>query len=206
MEIILLEYPESTTFSGIEKYLEYLTAPRRNGVLKKKTESGRINTLLSRLLLLWELEQRTGIKQSEIEFTRGTHGKPYLKGGDLQFSLSHTANAICVAFSDKGEIGIDIERKNRRVRPELYKNVLCEQELAAVSDIPFTRFWVQKEAFLKRLGLGITQDLRGVNSFTLPNTAAVETGGYYIGISANEPPVTEVTTLTLPELLGRYRN
>lgn len=206
MDVILLEYPETICFDDIENYLRYLTVPRQNGILKKKNENGRINTLLSRLLLLWELEQRTGIPQVKIEFVRGTHGKPYLKGSNLQFSLSHTKGAVCVAFSDKGEIGVDVERAARRVRPDLYKNVLCEEELAALDSSGFLHFWVQKEAFLKRLGLGITQDLRGVNTFLIPNTAAVKTDRYYIGISAEEPPTTTITTISLPGLLGRYNN
>ncbi len=206
MDVILLEYPETICFGDIENYLRYLTVPRQNGILKKKNDSSKVNTLISRLLLLWELEQRTGIPQDKIEFVRGTHGKPYLKGSDLQFSLSHTKGAVCVAFSDKGEIGADVERAARRVRPELYKNVLCEEELAALDRNSFLNFWVQKEAFLKRLGLGITQDLRGVNTFLIPNTAAVKTDRHYIGISAEEPPTTNITTISLPELLGKYNN
>lgn len=206
MDVILLEYPETICFDDIENYLRYLTVPRQNGILKKKNDSSKVNTLISRLLLLWELEQRTGIPQNKIEFVRGTHGKPYLKGSDLQFSLSHTKGAVCVAFSDKGEIGADVESAARRVRPELYKNVLCKEELAALDKNSFLSFWVQKEAFLKRLGLGITQDLRGVNTFLIPNTVAVKTDRYYIGISAEEPPTTTITTISLPGLLGRYNN
>lgn len=206
MDIILMKYPETMCFSDIEHYLKYLTIPRQNGILKKKNDSSKVNTLLSRLLLLWELEQRTGIVQSKIEFVRGIHGKPYLKDSSLQFSLSHTKGAVCVAFSDKGEIGIDVERAARRVRPDLYKNVLCQEELAALDSSGFLHFWVQKEAFLKRLGLGITQDLRGVNTLILPNTVAVQCGEYYVGISAEETPITNITTISLPELLGKYSN
>lgn len=206
MDVILLKYPETICFGDIDHYLKYLTVPRQNGILKKKNDSSKVNALLSRLLLLWELEQRTGIPQSKIEFVRGTHGKPYLKHSDLQFSLSHTKGAVCVAFSDKGEIGVDVESAARRVRPELYKNVLCEEELAALDNSSFLSFWVRKEAFLKRLGLGITQDLRGVNTFLIPNTAALQCKGYYVGISAEESPTMNITTISLPELIGKYND
>ncbi len=212
MDIILLKYPETTSWLELEGYAGCLTRVRRNGVLKKKTEGDRINALLSRLLLLSEIESRTGIKQSKIEFSRGTHGKPYIKGSGLQFSLSHTGNAICLAFSEniseKGEIGVDIERKDRAIKPELYKRVLCDEELAALENGgSFIRFWVQKEAFLKRLGLGISRDLRGVNTLTLPNTTAAEHGDYYIGISGKD--VTDksearVREIELNALLDRY--
>lgn len=208
MDIILLKYPESTLWLEVEGYAGCLTPARRSGVLKKKTEGDRINALLSRLLLLSEIESRTGIKQSKIEFTRGPHGKPYIKDSALQFSLSHTGNAVCLAFSENGEIGVDIERKSRAVKPELYKRVLCDEELAAVdSGEDFIRFWVQKEAFLKRLGIGVSRDLRGVNTLTLPNTAAVESGEYFIGISGkdvNESSKAQVRETELSALLDRY--
>ncbi len=211
MDIILLKYPETTSWLELEGYADCLTRVRRNGVLKKKTEGDRINALLSRLLLLSEIESRTGIKQSKIEFTRGTHGKPYIKGSDLQFSLSHTGSAVCLAFSENGEIGVDIERRDRAVKPELYKRVLCDEELSAVENGgSFIRFWVQKEAFLKRLGLGISRDLRGANTLTLPNTTAVEHGDYFIGISGKDiendakNAKINVKELKISEILDRY--
>lgn len=208
MDIILLKYPQSTSWLEVEGFAGCLTPARRNGVLKKKTEGDRINALLSRLLMLSEIESRTGIKQSKIEFTRGPHGKPYIKDSALQFSLSHTGNAICLAFSENGEIGVDIERQSRTIKPELYKRVLCDDELTAVENGGnFIRFWVQKEAFLKRLGLGISRDLRGVNTLTLPNTTAVESGEFLIGISGkdiNENSQVQVREIELSALLDRY--
>lgn len=208
MDIILLKYPESTSWLEVEGFAGCLTPARRNGVLKKKTEGDRINALLSRLLMLSEIESRTGIKQSKIDFTRGSHGKPYIKDSTLQFSLSHTGNAICLAFSENGEIGVDIERQSRTIKPELYKRVLCDDELAEVENGgSFIRFWVQKEAFLKRLGLGISRDLRGVNTLTLPNTMAVESGEFLIGISGkdiNENSQVQVREIELSALLDRY--
>ncbi len=208
MDIILLKYPETTSWLELEDCTGRLTRARRNGVLKKKTEGDRINALLSRLLLLSEIESRTGIRQSKIEFTHGTHGKPYIRGSELQFSLSHTGSAICLAFSENGEIGVDIERRDRAVKPEMYKRVLCGEELSALENGgSFIRFWVQKEAFLKRLGLGISRDLRGVNTLTLPNTAAVEYGGCFIGISGKEVTDKEVQVreIELSALLDRYK-
>lgn len=208
MDIILLKYPENTPWISLEGFLGCLTPARRSGVLKKKTERDRINALLSRLLMLSEIESRTGIKQAKLEFTHGAHGKPYIKNSPLQFSLSHTKNAICLAFSEDGEIGVDIERRDRAIKPENYKRVLCDEELAAVENgESFIRFWVQKEAFLKRLGLGISRDLRGVNTLTLPNTTATECGDYYIGVSGkeiNKNEEVQIREIELSALLDRY--
>lgn len=209
MEIFVLRYSDSLTFKELEGFLGCLTPARRRGIERKKTEADKINTLLSRLLVLSEITARTGIPQKKIEFSFGTHGKPYIKGSNLQFSLSHTKGAICAAFSDGdgiGEIGIDIEKKNRRINPELYPRVLCDEELTQVkSGEDFIRLWVQKEAFMKRLGLGISRDLRGVNTLIIPDTAALEFGEYYIGASGkNISETVSLREIAADELLGRF--
>lgn len=211
MDILILTYPQSLTWAEIEGYLGCLTAPRKNGVLKKKTEKDRINALLSRLLMLSEISERTGIPQKKIAFDFGPHGKPYIKNSHLQFSLSHTNGAICMAFSefpekpDNEEIGIDIELKSRKVDPVMYKRVLSGEELKNVhSDERFIRCWVRKEAFLKRLGIGISRDLRGLNTPTLPDTSYFDEGEYIIGISGKNSLNSVIKNISLDELLGRF--
>lgn len=182
-----------------------LSGARRRGIMKKKCEGDRINALLSQLLLLSELTKRTGLPMRKIKFEFGTHGKPYLKDGGVQFSLSHTSGAICAAFSDKEEIGIDIERKDRRVNEVMYKRVLSDEEaFHMTSNSDFLRFWVQKEAFLKRLGIGITRDLRGVNSLELPDTTAIDFGEYFIGASGKGAKEALVREIALRDVLDRY--
>jgi len=123
----------------------------------------------------------------------------------VQFSLSHTRGAICAAFSDKEEIGVDIERKDRRVNEAMYKRVMSDEEtFHLTSNGDFLRFWVQKEAFLKRLGIGITRDLRGVNSLELPDTTAIEYGAYFVGASGKGALDAVVREISLKELLSRY--
>lgn len=205
MEILLLQVNDTLTWRDLEGYMGCLSAPRQRGVMKKKGEGDRINSLLSQLLVLSELSRRTGLPLRKIRFELGTHGKPYLKEGEVQFSLSHTRGAICAAFSEKEEIGVDIERKNRRVNEAMHKRVLSDEELFHLtSDSDFLRFWVQKEAFLKRLGIGITRDLRGVNSLELPDTTAIDCGEYFIGASGKGALDAAVRNIALNELLDRF--
>lgn len=205
MEILLLRIGGRLTWRELEGYMGCLSSARQRGILKKKSDGDRINALLSQLLVLSELSRRTGLPLRRIKFEHGTHGKPYLKEGGVQFSLSHTGGAICAAFSDKDEIGVDVERKDRRVNEGMYKRVLSEDEIFRLtSDSDFLRFWVQKEAFLKRLGIGITRDLRGVNSLELPDTTVTEHGDYFIGVSGKGAKDALVRDITLDEVLGRY--
>ncbi len=205
MDIILLKVDEKLTWKELEGYMGCLSGARQRGIKKKKCEGDRINALLSQLLLLSELTRRTGLPMRKIKFEFGTNGKPYLKEGGTQFSLSHTSGAICAAFSDKEEIGIDIERKDRRVNEVMYKRVLSEEEMFHLtSHGDFLRFWVQKEAFLKRLGIGITRDLRGVNSLELPDTTVIDFDEYFIGASGKGACDAAVRETELRDVLDKY--
>lgn len=205
MDIILLRLDEKLTWEELSGFTGCLNSSHRAAVRKKAKDSDKINALLSRLLIISEIERRTGIKGHKLKFTHGSFGKPFLKDSELQFSMSHTRGAICAAFSEGEEVGVDVERRDRHVNEELYKRVLCEEErFHMTSDTDFLRFWVQKEAFLKRLGVGITRDLRGVNSLELPDTAVVDCGDLLVGASGKGALETSVAELTLDELLDRF--
>ena len=204
MEILLLK-TGNVSWNEISGFLGCLDAPRRKSVLAKAHESDKINSLLSRLILLSELEKRTGIPRKRLSFTLGTHGKPYLKRSDLFFSMSHTEGAIVAAFSEGEEIGADVERKNRRVSERMYPRVLSDEEQRSVRKTEdFLKLWVQKEAFLKRLGVGITRDLRAVSPEKLPDTAAIDCGDYIVGVSGRDAKEAVVLEIPLEELLSRF--
>lgn len=205
MDIILLRTSENLTWTELSGFMGCLDSARRAAVNKKANDADKINALLARLLVTSEINRRTGLSERKIRFTHGTYGKPYLKDSELQFSLSHTKGAVCAAFGEDGEIGVDVERRDRRVNEAMYKRVLSEEErFHATSDADFIRFWVQKEAFLKRLGVGISRDLRGVNSLELPNTAVIDCGDLLVGASGKGALEAGVSEITLNELLDRF--
>lgn len=204
MEILLLK-TGNVSWSEISGFLGCLDFTRRKSVLKKANDSDKINSLLSKLLLLSEIEKRTGIPRKKLAFTLGAYGKPYLKNSNVFFSLSHTAGAIVAAFCDGEEIGADVERKNRPVNERMYPRVLSDEEQKTVkSSEDFLRLWVQKEAFLKRLGVGITRDMRTISPETLPDTAALDCGDFLVGISGKGAKEAAVTEIQLNDLLSRY--
>lgn len=206
LDIILIE-TAGLSFSQISGFLPCVSKARREGISRKKKERDKINALLAELLVISEIRQRgcaRGLRQ-RVEFERGPFGKPYIKGGGLWFSLSHTDGAVCAAFSSQGEVGVDIEPCSRRISEKLYSRVLSEGERVQVSSAEdFLRAWVRKEAFLKRLGVGITRDLRGVDTAVIPDTAVLEKNGFFIGASGEGAGAADVAVLSADELLMRY--
>lgn len=205
MDIIFLRISEKTTWAELSGYAGCLPSGMRAAVERKANDVDKINALLARLLVVSEIKRRTGLPVRKIRFRLGSYGKPYLKDSTLQFSQSHTRGALCAAFSENGEIGVDIERRDRRVNEVMYKRVLSDEErFRATSDADFIRFWVQKEAFLKRLGVGISRDLRGVNSPELPDTTVIDCGDLFIGASGKGAPDAGAREITLNELLDGF--
>ena len=66
------------------------------------------------------------------------------------------------------------------------------------------RLWVQKEAFLKRLGTGIADDLRGADTTLMQDTEALCCGEYIVGVSGRGAGAAQVKVITLDELLRQF--
>lgn len=192
-------------FAEAEKYLPRVSQLRRNRIARKRSDGDKLLALTAGLLVSSELSRRSGIPGDKLRYEHGTFGKPYLIGSNIQFSISHTTGAVCAAFSADGEVGADIERKDRRVSERLFSRVLSSAERLTVnSGEDFIRIWVQKEAFLKRLGTGIADDLRGVDTSLLKDTAVFDCGGYYVGISGGGAENAEIRTIPLEQLLAEF--
>ena len=86
-------------------------------------------------------------------------GKPYFVGSDVHFSISHTARHVFCVLADC-PVGLDAEEESRNIRLELAEKILSPGEKAlfdAAEDKRQTllRFWVLKEALVKRQGCGL---------------------------------------------------
>lgn len=200
MEVVVVT-TQGVGFRQAEQYLPLVSALRRDRIAKKRRDEDKLQALAAGLLISCELSRRSGIPRERLRYSHGPFGKPYLIGGEVQFSLSHTSGAVCAAFSVEGEVGADIERRDRRVSERIYSRVLSENERQnAAPGEEFIRLWVQKEAFLKRLGTGIADDLRGVDTTLLRDTAARECGEYYIGLSGAGADSAEIRVITFEQM------
>lgn len=192
-------------YARAERFLPMVSELRRRRIERKRRDEDKLQALAAGLLVSSELSRRSGIPREKLRYSHGAFGKPYLIGSDVQFSLSHTRGAVCAAFSEEGEVGADIERKDRWISERLYTRVLSEKERQLVaSGEDLIRLWVQKEAFLKRLGTGIVDDLRGADTTLIQDTAALDCGEYLVGISGYGACSAEVRCMTFDELTRQF--
>ena len=120
-------------------------------------------------LLRIELSKLMGIKAKSIRISESETGKPFIPDIDLPFSLSRTKNMFAFVIGKKHQIlGIDIEQ----IKPEIdFKkislNYFCVEEQLSILSFKniadqkrtFFEIWTRKEALLKALGVGISNDL-----------------------------------------------
>jgi 4'-phosphopantetheinyl transferase len=127
--------------------------------------------ILSHACLKKILSLKTGLKPEEITYSYSEFEKPFLQNGQVCFNLSHSKVFFVIALSGYLPVGIDTENFNREIdwKPvsRLYftageiewieSNSPTEQKKA------FFTIWTRKEALLKAIGCGITNELNSID-------------------------------------------
>ena len=99
-----------------------------------------------------------------LTLARRESGKPYFKGSNLKFSISHSNEMIACAISDDGEIGIDIEAADiASARADsIAARFFSSKEVARIlgNVDAFKREWTRKEAAAKMYGMPLAEYLK----------------------------------------------
>lgn len=157
----IAELSESQT----ERLIASLPKWRRDKALRFQHLQGRRECAVGYIELLRGLRLRFCIGGMPA-FAYNEHDKPYLKEHpDIHFSISHCKEAVGCFVSDR-PCGLDIEGI-RKAKDSLVNYTMSPKETNIIfsspfPDITFTRLWTQKEAVLKLLGTGLTDELHHV--------------------------------------------
>lgn len=105
------------------------------------------------------LGARLGVAPADLRLASGPHGKPEIPGAALRFNVSHTRSVAMIALADGFEVGVDVERLDRRSSAVLRTLTASESAaLAAAGDdrhVELLRVWCRKEALAKAIGGGL---------------------------------------------------
>jgi 4'-phosphopantetheinyl transferase len=95
----------------------------------------------------------------------GPHGRPFVPGSTVHFSLSHTSGLVMIALAE-APVGIDVEGVPNagtvtEVADQLHPRERTELAALPAAERPaaFARCWTRKEALLKATGVGLNEDL-----------------------------------------------
>ncbi len=108
------------------------------------------------------------------EFQTDLSGKPFITNPlprHLGFSLSHTHGLVACGAAWDCDIGVDVERIDRKVDRATMQAVLTPDELRHVDagTVSFFEYWTRKEAYLKALGTGISGRLKDLSIADIPD-------------------------------------
>ena len=149
----------------LEAALKEISEQRREQALKFKHEQGQRLCVLAYQLLKQGLKDEYGIVENPV-FDYNEHGKPAIVGHpEICFNLSHCREAAICVLSDR-PVGVDVESireyKDSLVNYTMNKEEICQIESAENPAAAFIRLWTMKEATMKLIGTGISNDMKMV--------------------------------------------
>ena len=108
------------------------------------------------------------------------HRKPYLEDNEIYFNISHSGKYTVIVVGDS-EIGVDIQKMS--YKPKVVKRFYNQKEKElATSELEFTKIWTIKEAYVKKLGIGLSYGLENVDTTELDNIEVIIKEDYVIAI------------------------
>jgi 4'-phosphopantetheinyl transferase len=122
----------------------------------------------ARSVLRCVLSRYLSVSPAHIQFEVTEHGKPFVRGTDIQFNLSHSGEAVLIGVTRGRSIGVDVERIREQCDYlNLAKRFFLPAECAAIESAEkpidaFYRCWTRKEASLKAMGMGLSFGLSNV--------------------------------------------
>lgn len=126
--------------------------------------------VIARGLLRMFLESYSGVSyKRQTVFQKGQHGKPYAANSEVMFNVAHTGNYVLIGFSRGVDLGVDIEmmepQRDFLAIAERYFSTAEQSALRELEDSDvatgFYNAWTRKEAFLKAVGVGLSDHLHG---------------------------------------------
>ena len=172
----------------LSKALGEISEQRREQALKFKFEQGQRLCVLAYQLLKEGLRKEYGITENPI-FEYNEHGKPSIVGhSEIYFNLSHCKEAAVCAISNH-PIGVDVE-SIREFKDSLVNYTMNDDEVREIetSENPasaFIRLWTMKEATMKLVGTGISNDMKSVIDTTKYKYTTIDRQRYIYTVCEN---------------------
>jgi 4'-phosphopantetheinyl transferase len=151
----------------LEEYHELLAPDEIEQWQRFRVERVRHQYLVTRALVRSVLSRYGGVAPRAWVFRRNAYGKPAVQEPampGLEFNLSHTEGLVICGVTRCGEIGVDVERVDRRVEHRaLAQRFFAPSESTVLTKAPadhvpglFFELWTLKESYIKARGMGLS--------------------------------------------------
>ncbi len=149
---------------ALDDALLLLSHYRREKTLKYRFNKGKWLSAGAGLLLDNMLQEH-GLRERDMQYTQGEHGKPaFANHPQLHFNLSHSDTLVACALGEK-PMGVDVQTIVK-ARPSLVNYTMGEKEIAQFNSLAnpeaqnlfFTQLWTLKESYVKATGQGLSHE------------------------------------------------
>jgi phosphopantetheinyl transferase len=168
---------------------QHLSTEERTRRDRLRLEADRRDFSIAHDLLRRALSRYVDMPPTGWRFSTNEYGKPFLENVDpqvreLSFSLSHTRGCVACAIASKVPLGVDVEQIDQsQCVQEIADRYFSKREAAwsrhcsdELRNIRFAELWTLKEAFLKAVGVGLSESLTNV-SFRFHEPACIQFSG-----------------------------
>lgn len=154
-----------------KELINCVSEERKNKIKSFKFTEDSNRALIAALISRYAVIKETGLKNDELVFDKNDYGKPFLSNitnENTYFNLSHSGNYV-VCLIDKNECGVDVEKQDERYI-DIASSSFHEEDVKEINKCVnkeekikmFFKIWTIKEAYLKKLGVGLSKNM---NSF-----------------------------------------
>jgi 4'-phosphopantetheinyl transferase len=187
--------------SRIEQWRQLLDTGERARAERFVFDQHRWSFIAAHALTRSMLAALCGLRTRDVRFGRTSEGRPYLLGGGLDFSLTHTGGFVAAAVCTRGRVGLDAEPARSGPGPGREVQVADAYFDPAEATLvrrdgreAFIRLWTLKEAVLKATGAGLAK--LGSVRFSLDPICLVDEGfGGEWRFAQSRPDGTHVVAL-----------
>ena len=163
----------------VETYFRCLSGDERSRADRFRFPDDRRRYIVARGTLRYLLGKQFDRPPQTIEFCYGEYGKPSVVldndgSCNFHFNVSHSGELALCALGRRHRVGIDIEKLKPIQRLDsMMERCLSEEELAQVENETnltraFLQRWTCKEAYLKAIGVGLSQSMKTIEVETMP--------------------------------------
>lgn len=162
--VIFSEISNNPIDDSFERLLPLVSKERQKRIAKFRFDIDKKLSLYAELIVRRQAQNCLLIKSEDIYFDQNEYGKlSLLEYPNFHFNISHTRNAVAVAFSDE-PIGIDVE-KLWEADTQIAHRFFTANEVDYIENVAeeknrrFYEIWTKKEAYIKRIGKGLSTPL-----------------------------------------------
>lgn len=204
-----------STWNKKDSLLLNIVSPERQAkITKYMHDIDKKLSLYAALISRIGISAMTGSPATGLLFTHELNHKPLcLSYPNIDFSFSHTRNAILCCFSSFSVVGADIE-KIALAPLEIMHQVFNHAEIEYVEhsqdyqkNFRFYEIWTRKEAYTKQLGIGLVSNPADINTLSSKIVSLIHTwqqDTYLCSVSANTPEEINKKFLSQEDVYAYY--